>query len=364
MDESPLPTISKSAATSAGRVLAKLYTEHPEDAEARCQEDQISANALATVQNWRSQHLEPTLNAFAVARDTITDIPGTLVTFRLKRISSIVAKLSRSKNDFRLGAMDDIGGCRIITNSCDDVFNIATALSKKMDLKPENGVKDYIRTPQRSGYRSYHLITLTPPTPTGYRVEIQVRTFLQHAWATALEAAGSMYERNYKNPAIAATMDESEKTNRRFFQIVSALFALSESQPVPPGMPSDKNELLAELRASEKYRVLFHDLANSSTSSYQNFIPAPSAGGEGTSLYVLEYDQEAQSLRAEPFPHSALADAVRAYNDREENDVFGQTRDTVLVHAQTPENLALAFPNYTANLDVFNRRIAPYFGEN
>jgi ppGpp synthetase/RelA/SpoT-type nucleotidyltranferase len=55
-------------------------------------------------------------------------------------------------------------------------------------LKP----KDYIKEPKPDGYRSYHLICRyqgihQDGAYKGLRIEIQIRSAMQHAWATAVE---------------------------------------------------------------------------------------------------------------------------------------------------------------------------------
>lgn len=53
------------------------------------------------------------------------------------------------------------------------------------------GMDDYISTPKESGYRSLHLKYKNKnkyrPDYDGLQIEIQLRTKLQHIWATAVE---------------------------------------------------------------------------------------------------------------------------------------------------------------------------------
>ncbi|MDH3695228.1 MAG: RelA/SpoT domain-containing protein, partial [Gammaproteobacteria bacterium] len=54
---------------------------------------------------------------------------------------------------------------------------------------------DYIKTPKMSGYRCLHLVyRFNSETRTDYNgllVKIQLRTEIQHAWATAVETVGA-----------------------------------------------------------------------------------------------------------------------------------------------------------------------------
>jgi ppGpp synthetase/RelA/SpoT-type nucleotidyltranferase len=56
------------------------------------------------------------------------------------------------------------------------------------------GQDDYIANPKFSGYRGIHLVysyfSDRKETFNGLKIEIQIRTQLQHAWATAVEIVG------------------------------------------------------------------------------------------------------------------------------------------------------------------------------
>jgi ppGpp synthetase/RelA/SpoT-type nucleotidyltranferase len=112
------------------------------------------------------------------------------VSQRLKRLNSIHAKLVREPA-MQLVTMQDIAGCRAILPTLADARNLVS-LYETMDIPHEfDHSKDYVGSPKSSGYRSYHLIyRYKSDVRTAYedmRVEIQIRSALQHAWATALE---------------------------------------------------------------------------------------------------------------------------------------------------------------------------------
>jgi ppGpp synthetase/RelA/SpoT-type nucleotidyltranferase len=57
--------------------------------------------------------------------------------------------------------------------------------------------KDYIQSSRDAdGYRSLHLIykyrNIKNPSYDGLRIELQIRTKLQHIWATAVETMGTL----------------------------------------------------------------------------------------------------------------------------------------------------------------------------
>ncbi len=77
------------------------------------------------------------------------------VSQRLKRITTILDKLSREPT-MALGNMQDIGGCRAVLNSIDEVRRVEHRLKKKN--RPPLGYDDYITKPRASGYRGVHVI--------------------------------------------------------------------------------------------------------------------------------------------------------------------------------------------------------------
>jgi ppGpp synthetase/RelA/SpoT-type nucleotidyltranferase len=113
-------------------------------------------------------------------------------------MKSILAKIRRAGKSYQIGTMDDIGGCRIILKDMEQVREAISILADRFSLKEGNSIKNYIEQPRGSGYRSCHLITTNPGADRDYRVEVQVRTQLQHLWSTAVEAASFIYESDYK----------------------------------------------------------------------------------------------------------------------------------------------------------------------
>jgi len=94
-----------------------------------------------------------------------------------KSTASIIAKLNRERS--RLSKMQDIAGCRV------EVDNIAhqDRVLKDIVAKFPDAVEYDRRQKPSHGYRAVHLVV----DLHGFLVEIQVRTSLQHGWASAVE---------------------------------------------------------------------------------------------------------------------------------------------------------------------------------
>lgn len=108
------------------------------------------------------------------------DSQAGLVTQRLKRYTSIVAKLVREKP--RLGEMEDIAGCRAVLPTLIAVDQVHRQLEKAYRLEIVT-VRDYNAEPHSGGYRALHLWCRRD----SFKVEVQLRTERQQQWAELVE---------------------------------------------------------------------------------------------------------------------------------------------------------------------------------
>jgi len=83
--------------------------------------------------------------------------------------------------------VNDIAGIRIICSFTTDIYRIAEMLTNQTDIKVLS-VKDYIKNPKASGYKSYHMIVSIPiylsDRIVDAKVEIQIRTVAMDFWAS------------------------------------------------------------------------------------------------------------------------------------------------------------------------------------
>ena len=110
---------------------------------------------------------------------------------RIKSPESIVKKLKKNGYDSTIENMvkyvNDIAGIRVICSFTSDIYRIAEMLINQSDIKVIS-VKDYIKKPKPSGYKSYHLIVTVPiflsDRIVDAKVEIQIRTVAMDFWAS------------------------------------------------------------------------------------------------------------------------------------------------------------------------------------
>lgn len=115
------------------------------------------------------------------------------VSGRTKDITSIKQKVQRKGYKDPERQMTDISGVRVIVYLESDVAKVSRIIEASFRIDRENSSnKDTALSPDQNGYRSVHYVCDLGPTRGdiaeyshlgGLKVEIQVRTVLQHAWA-------------------------------------------------------------------------------------------------------------------------------------------------------------------------------------
>lgn len=110
---------------------------------------------------------------------------------RIKTPESIVKKLKRNGYEVSIENMinyiNDIAGIRVICSFTSDIYRLAEMIGKQSDLKVLS-IKDYIKNPKESGYKSYHMLVSIPiflsNSEANVKVEIQIRTIAMDFWAS------------------------------------------------------------------------------------------------------------------------------------------------------------------------------------
>lgn len=110
---------------------------------------------------------------------------------RIKTPESIVKKLKRNGYETSIENMvkyiNDIAGVRLICSFTSDIYRLAEMIGNQSDLKVLT-IKDYIKNPKASGYKSYHMLVSVPiflsDSVVDTKVEIQIRTIAMDFWAS------------------------------------------------------------------------------------------------------------------------------------------------------------------------------------
>lgn len=122
---------------------------------------------------------------------------------RIKSSESIVKKLKKNGYESTIDNMveyvNDIAGIRVICSFTSDIYRIAEMISNQNDIKVL-AIKDYIKNPKPSGYKSYHMLVTVPiylsDRMVHAKVEIQIRTVAMDFWASLEHKINYKFEGN------------------------------------------------------------------------------------------------------------------------------------------------------------------------
>lgn len=288
---------------------------------------------------------------------------------RRKRTESILLKLElQPKLD--LARMQDLVGFRIVFRHNDHEKNrkaIDDLIEEiaYMEMGPRvTRVRNYIDEPRKSGYRSVHIILqLNDPEFEQLRkmqVELQIRTRMQHIWATAVETVGMFEESNLKQG-----LGDQKWLN--FFRIMSDLMAMDEGtmaidEDLRQKLRDELREISEEKGVAQELgyieiqhialRKALHDTekgsednANQATPDYflvkVDLIPYWEDEGNEPSIEVLTFSNN---------QHIA---ATEKYGEWEEDTHSNPLCFVLLAKSENLEAFQQGFPNYFADIREF-----------
>lgn len=336
----PVPTESKSQINKAGKILVQTNVFSKD-----------YQNALELANRWRACHAYP-INTFqATLRTKIRNCKGdVLVAQRLKRMPTIIDKLQRFPN-MQITTMQDIAGIRAIF---DELHDIGFIVSKYVENKnfPHEFVAsyDYISNPRDiDGYRSHHLVykyhNKHKPVYDGLRVEIQLRTKLQHIWATAVETMGT-----FLGQALKSKQGEREWLD--FFALVSSAFSFLEGTPqVPRFAHLSKQQTLEEVAKMEKELGAIEKMKNFST------VVSSMGNNKSYTYHLLVLNSLQHSIEVYTYDRENFEKAMADYAKFEDDASKGSKLEPVLVSAGPMENLRKAYPNLFLDITEFEKTL-------
>lgn len=326
------PEYSRKAVDAAGKVIV--------DPKAT---PQARADALVIVNNWRAAHGFP-LNTFQVRlRDRGRRIDGNcIVAQRIKRLASIESKLLRPDINMPLSRMQDIGGCRAIVDTVSRVYELLNGYCNA-DIKHKRiKITDYIETPKSSGYRSVHLIyryySDRKETYNNLQVELQIRSVMQHTWATAVETVGTFTRQSLKS-------SQGEGDWLRFFALMGSAIAYLEGKPLVPGTPENIYQTHGELRRLARQLDVQQrlDAYTFAVNAAENPLPP------NVHFFLLDSNPSKGSVQIYGYARNQLEQAQQHYTELERDEEI----DAVLVSVDSVSQLKRAYPNYYADTSAF-----------
>lgn len=342
-----IPSFSKSTVDRAGRTLASTRSV-----------DEFDDTAWEILGNWRASHAFP-LNTITVSlKGKVTRLRlNAVVVQRLKRSRSILSKLLR--DSMRLTQMQDIGGCRAVVPSIEDVYSLRDKFYQSRSKHVLISEDDYIANPKTSGYRGIHLIykfqSAVKPEYNNLLLEVQLRSHVQHAWATAVETVGAVVGQALKS-------SQGESMWLSYFQTASLALEFSETPAFGRTPRMSRGQVARDLeRLNTRLDV------NKKLTAYRAALRAteqPKAKSAGYFLLVLLPDEP--GLQVFSFAKEEADAAQKEYQRYErllpfrsrQIPLFPELADysgaqVVLVGAESFRSIREAYPNYYLDTEQF-----------
>lgn len=291
----------------------------------------VSQEDLNKLQEFRQTFQEPISNVFnfvlGVARKVDKQC---IVTYRIKRIDTIVEKLRRFHENpngkMNLSRMWDIAGCRCILNTTDE--NKLYVLLKK--IQKEYGrdckVNDYVEKQKDSGYRSIHIYVKDHQTQKP--IEIQIRNKAQHNWATLVEIVDLLFGTKNKERG-------AESQLGRFLYLYSKAEDLT------------KEEFSEMLKIERKVKV-FERMSNVLTRNYLNIRRQWLKQKTKGSYFVITANKSGSEIVSFP----TFKEAETAYYEKY---LANSDSNIVLTHLRMPDfnQISMAYSNYVLAMHAF-----------
>ncbi|MFQ3313327.1 MAG: ppGpp synthetase/RelA/SpoT-type nucleotidyltransferase [Colwellia sp.] len=309
-------------------------------------------HAIEVVQNFRAAHLYPLQiikNLVWKHVKKLDLLETAAVVRRLKRLPTIIDKLQRKSldgktdNAISLKRMHDIGGCRVILESLDDLEKLNKSLDSS---KTVHSVKiyDYIVLPKKSGYRGIHRVYKSydkskTHTWKGFQIEVQLRTRLQHLWATTVEIVDIIEKESLKTNPTAASTDW-----KKLFEIMGEFLAVKDGswEMSEETATSYKKELvLLNTKLS-----IFNKLDAFNNAFKMDVIKEKS---KDTGYTLLVYNTKEQKGTASFYSPNKKELALKRYAEQEKNPDI----NVLFVAGSDLKSIEKAYPNYLSDTSEF-----------
>lgn len=307
--------------------------------------------AFDVMSDWRTLHALPLAAVSLLLSSEAAKIDGSpIVVDRLKRFKSIRSKLRRFPVT-NLTTIQDIAGCRAVVQDVSHAYELRDLICDRFRSQPQGPqiidrwCRDYIATPKPDGYRSIHQVAKYHADHPAFshcndlRVEIQIRSRMQHAWAMAVETASAVTNQALKS-------GEGQELWKRFFYLVAEIIASTEG--APNSLANSEEHRKARREAAElasRLRVL--NLLSSMQHVLENYSTMEGSTDKSSNvMYLLVLDSQKREIRYVGYGRADVTKASEDYAEREREYQNAEDVNVVLVSAESLGDLKSAYPSY------------------
>ncbi len=291
----------------------------------------VSPEDLKLLQEYRLTFRDTIASVFDIVyKDCQSVNKKSIVTYRIKRIESIIGKLKRMP-DTELDRLIDIAGCRCILSNNEQVYR----LLNKLRVNPQIYIKreiDYIEKPQAEGYKSIHLY-VGLSGDEGKLVEVQLRNQEQHNWATLVEITDFVFEtklKEYKEP----------KDLLEFHRLLS----VSEQDL----MPKEKDKLFNTIKHRNYINRINEVFVRNYIEVREQWMKLQN--NPKNSFYLIEAKRD-DCPQIDSY--NSFSEAEKAYFERFQQNSNSNIVLTNIPHA-TYEQISIAYSNYMLSTHSFS----------
>lgn len=306
-------------------------------------ENPTDSEAIKIIQAFRAAHLYPLMIIKNFIWQNVKNINNNAVTARrLKRLPTIIDKMSRKTldgktvNKMKLSRMQDVGGCRVILDDISQVIKLNARLDKSRTVHSSK-VTDYNNKPKENGYRGVHRIykcydKVESHDRRGFNIEVQIRTYLQHLWATTIEVVDLCESKSLKTNSY-----EDDSGWNEFFKMMSDVLAnqdglLQLDNKEKAVLKNNLFKVAENLKAIEKlesFNKIFSNERLLIENASKKFVVIAVKANEKTVYYDFFREKEKEN-------------ALEAYAEAESySDV-----NAIFVEMDDFKKLKTAYPNY------------------
>lgn len=298
----------------------------------------ITPEELELLQEFRTSFSKPLVNVFNIMRELAGIVhQHSIIAFRLKRIDTIINKLSREEG-MDLSRMGDIGGIRCIFYNEAEVYKAKELIEKKFESGGKT--RDYINEIKRDiGYKSVHLYVKDPISQK--RIEIQLRTVDHHNWATLIEITDLLYDLRLKELGF-----ESDEKFGRFHALMSSDKELTKTEA----------DLIYDVLAEHNFISILSKTFRKNNAEVKKRW---SSEDKKNSFFLIEASKtQIPSLKS----FATFEEAENAYFERYKEN---PSAEIVLTSIKKPnfKQISVAYANYILSYHTFTSDIRPILQE-